>query len=260
MNFPAHIERLKGKGIVTAAAKHNLREIAAEIGVDKNIDPTRMHLNYILRGPDSAEGVAALRVSMLKKAGTKKLRVDAVQALEVLFTWPFPDEDAPRQYFEDCTQWAEQHFQVPVLSSTVHLDESQPHCHLLMLPLKNGRMNGSDLFGPGARLSKHLNSFYKEVGAKYGIVRPPKMAKLTAAARDFVISQVRSVLTAMSGLTDETIDVLLEAHRKQPHALMKHFKIVPPVTASAKTRSFVETMTRKVKPEQPIFSFSGAVS
>jgi len=260
VNFPAHIKRLKGKGIVTAAAKHNLRKIPAEIGVDKHIDPDRMHLNYILRGPDNAEGVAALRSSLLRNAGIKKLRVDAVQALEVLFTWPFPDEEAPRQYFEDCTQWAEQRFQVPVLSSTVHLDESQPHCHVLMLPLVNGRMTGSDLFGMGSRLSQHLNSFYKEVGAKYGIVRPAKAAKLTSAARDFVIAQVRSVLNIMSGLTEETIDVLLEAHQKQPHALMKHFKIVPPVAASTKTRGFVATMTRKVKPERPIFSFTGVAA
>jgi hypothetical protein len=260
MNFPARIDRLKGKGIVTAAAKHNLRKIAAEIGVDKRIDPARMHMNYILRGPDNVEGVAALRADMLKRAGIKKLRTDAVQALEVIFTWPFPEEDAPRQYFEDCTQWAEKHFQVPVLSSIVHLDESEPHCHMLMLPLVNGRMNGSDLFGMGARLSMHLNSYYKDVGAKYGIVRPVKLPKLTLAERDFVITKAKSVLDVMSGLTEETINVLLAAHRKQPHTLMEHFKIVLPPRVAAKTRSFVEMMTRKVKPEQPIFPFTGVVA
>ena len=260
MNFPARIERLKGKGIVTAAAKHNLRKIAAEIGADKRIDPARMHMNYILRGPDKVEEVAALRADMLKQAGIKKLRTDAVQALEVVFTWPFPGEDAPRQYFEDCTQWAEKHFQVPVLSSIVHLDESEPHCHMLMLPLVNGRMNGSDLFGMGARLSMHLNSYYKEVGAKYGIVRPARLPKLTLAERDFVIAKAKSVLNVMSGLTEETINVLLAAHRKQPHALMEHLKIALPPKVAAKTRSFVEMMTRKVKSEQPIFSFTGVVA
>jgi hypothetical protein len=260
VNFPAHIERLKGKGIVTAAAKHNLRKIAAEIGVDQRIDPARIHMNYILRGPDSADGVAALRMSMLKEAGIKKLRADAVQALEVVFTWPFPEEEAPRQYFEGCTQWAEQHFQVPVLSSIVHLDESQPHCHVLMLPLVNGRMNGSDLFGMGARLSMHLNSFYKEVGAKYGIARPTKLPKLTLAEREFVITKAKSVLNVMSGLTEDTVNVLLAAHQKQPHALMEHFKIALPSRVAAKTRSFVEIMTRKVKPEQPAFSFTAVVA
>jgi hypothetical protein len=219
-----------------------------------------MHLNYILRGPDSAEGVAALRKSLLKEAGITKLRADAVQALEVLFTWPFPEKEAPRQYFEDCTQWAERHFQVPVLSSIMHMDESEPHCHLLMLPLVNGRMNGSDLFGKGTHLSMHLNSFYKEVGTKYGIARPVTAPRLTSAAREFVIAQARSVLSIMSGLTEETINVLLDAHRKQPYALMQHFKIALPAKAPTKTRSFVEMMTRKVKPDPPIFSFTGAAA
>jgi len=256
VNFPARLKRLKGKGIVTAAAKHILRKIAAEIGIDKRIDPARMHLNYILRGPDTAEGVAALRNSMLKEAGIKKLRTDAVQALEIVFTWPFPTKAVAPDYFEDCAQWAEAHFQVPVLSSVVHMDESEPHCHFIMLPLVDGRMNGSDLFGTSARLSMHLNSFYQQVGGKYGISRPVKPPKLTSAAREFVLSKVRTVLNEVSGLTEETIEVLLEAHRKQPHALMKHFKILPPASTSAKTRGFVQTMTRVMKPERKAFSFS----
>jgi hypothetical protein len=128
MSFPMAINRLSGQRIITTAAKHNLREIVAEIGADKHIDPTRSADNIVLRGPVTADGVAALRKSLLDAAKLKKkLRVDAVQGLEVLFTWPFPGQECPLQYFEDCTRWAENHFNVPVLSSVVHLDESQPH-------------------------------------------------------------------------------------------------------------------------------------
>lgn len=255
MSFPMTLGRLIGKGIITRAAKHNLREIATEIGADKHIDPARIKDNIILRGAATAEGVTALRKSLLDAAQLKRtLRVDAVQGVEILFTWPFPGQECPPQYFEDCTSWAEVHFQVPVLSSVVHLDESQPHCHVILLPLINGCMNGSDLFGYGVVLRMHLDSFYQHVGATYGITRPLRKPRLTAATRDFIIAHVASTLNAISGLTDETVRVLLEAHRKSPHSLLEHFDVALPKKASAKTRSFKEIFTAKVKPEGPMFS------
>jgi hypothetical protein len=244
MSYPASIKRLKGQGIIRRAAKHNLREIAAEIGVDRRIDAKRIHLNYALRGPDTSEEIVSLRNSLLSDAGIKKLRSDAVEGLEVLFTWPFQDKECPRQYFEDCTQWAAEHFQVPVLSSTVHLDESTPHCHLLMLPLTKGRMIGSALFGTARHLAMHLEAFYREVGPKYGIVRKPAEPKLSPLTRDYVIRTAQNIFNAISGLTEETIEVILEPHRKNPRRLAEHLNIALPVEVPRKLSKFVEMMTR----------------
>jgi hypothetical protein len=244
MSYPASIKRLKGQGIIRRAAKHNLREIAAEIGVDRRIDAKRIHLNYVLRGPDTSEGIVSLRNSMLGDAGIKKLRSDAVEGLEVLFTWPLKDHECPPQYFEDCTRWAAEHFQVPILSSVVHLDESTPHCHLLMLPLSNGRMTGSALFGTARLLAMHLDAFYREVGAKYGIIRRPSEPKLSPLTRDYVIRTAQSLLAAISGLTEETIEIILKPHRKNPLRLAEHLKIALPVEVPRKPSKFVEMMTR----------------
>lgn len=52
-----------------------------------------------------------------------------------------------RTFYEECTRWAESHFGVQVLSSVVHLDEGAPHCHVILLPLVDGRMNGARLYG-----------------------------------------------------------------------------------------------------------------
>lgn len=244
MTYPASIKRLKGQGIIRRAAKHNLREIAAEIGVDKRIDAARICQNYILRGPETSDEVVSLRNQLLSKAGIKKLKNNAVEGLEVLFTWPFPDENCTRQYFEDCTQWAESHFQVPILSSTVHLDESAPHCHVLMLPLVNERMIGSALFGTARHLAMHLDSFYRGVGVKYGIVRKPPEPKLSSIARNYVIRTAQVILNSMSGLTDETVKVLLEAHRKNPLRLAEHLNIALPIEVRAAPSKFIEMMTR----------------
>jgi hypothetical protein len=244
MSYPASIKRLKGQGIIRRAAKHNLREIAAEIGVDRRIDAKRIHLNYVLRGPGASEEIVSLRNSLLRDAGIKKLRSDAVEGLEILFTWPLQDRQCPAQYFEDCTQWAAEHFQVPILSSVVHLDESTPHCHLLMLPLANGRMTGSALFGTARLLAMHLDTFYREVGAKYGIVRKPPEPKLSSFTRDYVIRAAQNIFNAISGLTEETIEMLLEPHRKNPLRLAEHLNIAFPVEVPRTTSKFVEMMTR----------------
>ena len=244
MSYPARIKRLKGQGIIRRAAKHNLREIAAEIGVDRRIDAARICQNYVLRGPGTSEGIVSLRNQLLSEAGIKKLKSNAVEGLEVLFTWPFVDRQCPPQYFEDCTRWAEDHFRVPVLSSTVHLDESTPHCHVLMLPLVNGRMNGSALFGKALQLAMHLDAFYRVVGAKYGIVRKPAGPKLSSAPRNYLIHTAQTILSSTSGLTDKILEVLLEPHRKNPFPLAEQLNITLPVESRPEPSKFVEMMTR----------------
>src|SRR5207245_6185490 len=52
----------------------------------------------------------------------------------------------------DSLAWIEVYFAVPVLSAVVHVDEAAPHMHVLLLPLLNGRMQGSDLVGSRSRL------------------------------------------------------------------------------------------------------------
>lgn len=136
-----------------------MRELVAEMGADSHIDPARIQDNFILRGPDNAADVVQLANSLQDTAGVTKLRKTAVRALELMFTLPTDTAIDTREYFERATCWAEKHFAVPVLSSIVHLDESAPHCHVLLLPLVNGKMNGSDLHGGKAKLWAMQASF-----------------------------------------------------------------------------------------------------
>jgi hypothetical protein len=49
------IKKLKGGGIITAAARHNKREIQAEMGATGSIDPTRSHLSKAMFIYDRAQ-------------------------------------------------------------------------------------------------------------------------------------------------------------------------------------------------------------
>ena len=55
------VKKLKGGGIVLAAARHTLREIQAELGAGGTIDPTRMGMNVVMHGPGDAADVRVLR-------------------------------------------------------------------------------------------------------------------------------------------------------------------------------------------------------
>lgn len=174
------IKKLRSKNIIHIAAKHNLRELQAEIGGDGHIDPARTPGNYVLRGEHTAAGVAATAHELL--AGLS-LRKDAVRALEIVFSVR-PDSGLDcRQYFEDSVAWAERHYRCPTLSATVHLDESAPHCHVLILPLVEGRMIGSSLFGNRATLQALQSEFYAQVGQRYGLARQNAPKRLGAALR-----------------------------------------------------------------------------
>lgn len=242
------IKRLYGAGIVRVAAKHNLREIAAEIGADGHIDPARIANNIILRGATTAEGVAKSAKTMMDAAGAIKFRKTSVMALELLFTLPAATTINHRQYFEQATTWAEVHFGVPVLSAVVHLDEGAPHCHVLLLPLVNGRMGGSDLHGGKAKLWAMQTDFHDQVGALYGLVRQTPQKQHSAAVRGAAMELARDCLQANSALTDAVIDALLRPHVKDPAALLSVLGITMPAS-KAKNKSFAAIMTAPCKPE-----------
>jgi hypothetical protein len=248
-NYALAIKRLYGAGVVRVAAKHNLREIAAEIGADSHIDPARVADNITLRGPHTAEEVAQLARSLMEAAGVIKCRKTAVMALELLFTLPAGTALDPRTYFEQATSWPERHFGVPVVRCVVHLDEGAPRAHALLLPLVDGRMGGSDLHGGKAKLWTMQTSFHEEVGAAHGLARQAPQKRVSAPARTAAIELARGVLQAHSALTDAIVDALLVPHAKDPAPLLLALGIPMPAARKKRTPSFAAIMTAPCAPE-----------
>ena len=50
-------------------------------------------------------------------------------------------------YFPGVIEWLEDYLGCQIISAVVHLDEGAPHMHVVVLPLRNGRMMGSALVG-----------------------------------------------------------------------------------------------------------------
>jgi len=157
------LKKLTGKDIVRIAARHNLREIQAEIGANGHIDHTRIGLNRILAGAATAAEVAAYAERLLADAGVGALRRDAVRGVEVVISLPPTSTVNQEAFFADSLAWVREFFKVPVLSAAIHHDEGAPHCHVVLLPLVDGRMAGSDLVGNRTRLQAIQAGFFEQV-------------------------------------------------------------------------------------------------
>jgi hypothetical protein len=253
------IKKLTGKSIITLAAKHNLRELQAELGADSHIEHQRIKLNRVLAGPGSAEGVAMVAQSLMDEAGIKALRKDAVRGLEIIFSLPPKSGIQEADFFSEALIWAGQYFAAPVISAVVHNDEAAPHCHVLILPLINGRMVGSDLMGNKPKLKTLQADFHAQVARRYGLERQHQAKRLSATVRRRVAEQVLLAIEAKPSCIfgPGVKSVLLDLFAQDPEPIMQALGIPMPVTVDRK-KTFVGIMTKPCKPETTLIGFGGS--
>lgn len=181
------------------AARHNRRKIQAELGARSHIEVGRTCLNETLMGPDTPEAVVALALALLTDAGVvvPKLRKDYTQAIEMLFSLAPDSTVNTGDYFRRCVAWAAEHFGAAnILSADIHRDEASPHCHILILPMAEGRHRGSALI-TRPKLAKLRESFAKDVARAFGLKAPP--GRIAGALRE---QAVRRVLERLESTQD----------------------------------------------------------
>ena len=216
------VKKLKGSGIIKSAARHNKREIQAELGADSHIDPARTCLNETLQGAATPDDVAQLAKDLMRDAGIGKLRKDAVMGLELVFSLPpmhgFAGQDNDRTYFNDCARWAGAYFggAQNILSVDIHRDEAAPHCHVLMLPLLDNRMDGSNMLGGKQKLQAMQKHFHESVASRYGLKKAP--ARLSGdtkqAAAKAILQRLRE--TSDTVLTSQVWALWRDAVERDP--------------------------------------------
>lgn len=242
MSYYLNVERRHGNQVVRLAADHNTRERVTDA---THIDAARTAHNFTLRGPSSAEAIARLARTLMAAAQVGPLRKDAVTMLDALFCLPADSTIDVRAYFAACVAWAEQHFAVPVLSAIVHLDEGAPHCHLLLLPLREGRMVGSSLYGNRAKLAARQAEFYRAVAQPHGLPRQAVQPRLSAGRRAELLATLAAHLAAHPA-TPEQLGFMLRANGDLA-AVFEHLGLTPP-PARPRPSSFIEIMTKPQKP------------
>lgn len=188
------VGKLKGPRHVRDAVAHNRRAIQAERGAESHIDAARSHLNECLAGSGSPEDVQTRAKLMMEAAGVRKLRKDAVRALEFIVSLAPGQCASPRELFVDALRWLAKRFggDANILAADIHHDESAPHMHVLVLPLLNGRMVGSDAIGGRSQLRAMQNEFFDEVAKPYGLRQ--HQARMVGATKAAVTAAVLAEL------------------------------------------------------------------
>jgi Plasmid recombination enzyme len=230
------------KGGVLATMKHNKRtKINGE-----HIDVARTPLNYCLTDPATPEAISLHAKVQMLKAGIEKPRKNCVLAVEILFSLPIERHAIDtRPFFYDCFQWTLKNFACELLSFDVHLDESAPHAHAVILPIVEGKMQGDKVKGDRPNVLRLNDSFYVEVANRYGLSKPD-CKRLSSKDRQSIERQVLTRLKGDSVMLSCVWACVRDAIHKDPMPWAQMLSIVPDKTLH-KAKSFVDHKRSKGK-------------
>src|SRR5699024_4320239 len=145
-----HMQKIKSpamKGIQF----HHQRERESKTNPD--IDNERTHENYDFvndKNIDFNERVKEIIES--QKTGTRKTRKDAVLVNELLITSDegffkkMSNNERDRFFEESHKLFSERYGKQNIAYARVHLDEKTPHMHLGVVPMRDGRLQGKNVF------------------------------------------------------------------------------------------------------------------
>ena len=81
------------------------------------------------------------------------------------------DEYEQNRFFRDCANFfIDRYGRKNIISAVVHNDETTPHMHLNLIPIKDGRLCAKDLLNRN-ELSKLQTEFHEKVGKRWGLMR-----------------------------------------------------------------------------------------
>lgn len=130
---------------------HNQRE--RESKTNPNIDSERSELNYDLVNQEKINYTKHVNeIIESQKTDTRNIRKDAVMVNELLVTsdrgfFDRLDPDEQKRYFEESFKlFSERYGEKNIAYATVHLDEKTPHLHVGVVPMKDGKLQGKNVF------------------------------------------------------------------------------------------------------------------
>jgi hypothetical protein len=189
-----NLAKIKGLSKLNAAVRHNHRAWAGTKQNLDHVDPDRTHLNTLLRGAELPAEVLELRKARMATL-SKTVRKDAVLAIELMVNLPAGLPIDEGHFFRTSVSWMAQRFGADnIVSAVVHNDESAPHLHALVVPIKDGSLTGSSMLGYGAGFRALLRNFQTQVAASYGLIvhQPIAGAAERRAAAAAVFQKLRA--------------------------------------------------------------------
>ncbi|MDD6072214.1 MAG: MobV family relaxase [Clostridiales bacterium] len=174
-----HINKIKTFGTLTSKYKHNYR-IADVKNADKELESHNEETFKLPNGKTYTD-VCKARIAEIEKSTGRKIRKDAVLALEIITTFSrsaLIDVDEWKKVNE---KWLKETFnKAPdgksnVISMVYHADEAgNIHCHSLIIPINNTGHLSSTSFMNGSKTMRELQDSYAHAMETVGLERGQK--------------------------------------------------------------------------------------
>lgn len=130
---------------------HNQRE--RESKTNSDIDKERSHENYDFVNDENIDYNERVKeIIESQKTGTRKTRKDAVLVNELLVTsdryfFERLDPAEQKRFFEESFKlFSERYGEQNIAYATVHNDEKTPHLHIGIVPMRDGKLQGKNVF------------------------------------------------------------------------------------------------------------------
>ena len=181
----------------------------------------------------------------------KRIRRDAVLAIEAVFSIPANRTDIRIEtFFQDCLLWlTEQMSPANVLTADVHLDEANPHMHVILSCVTPTKLIGSWLKGNNEKYRERNEDFFNKVACRYGLSLPP--SKLYKADR------VSLAKVSISKIESDGDPMTKSPHYPLIRSIIQENPVpfatnlgIPIQTTGKKLRTVVQIMTSKGKGSQ----------
>ena len=157
------MEKLKSSSDVCNILKEQHRSEDYE---SERADPEKSYLNSY---SDNFENTFEKFQNLLPK----KRRKNAVVGLNFLVTTSeeFENPEDEKKYYEEARNFISKNFG-EVVGWAIHRDETSTHMQAVTIPLVEGKLNARELVGGAKnRMREFQNSFFKEVGKPFGLLR-----------------------------------------------------------------------------------------
>lgn len=179
-----------------STGEHNLREYTPY-----NCDPDKQNLNKDIvalpkrlnERPISYQEAIKQSIAQAQAKGTMgKVRKNAVYGFEIVLgftpkdgkTWQdIINENRLEEWCEDNKKWLEEKFGKENLKHLVlHMDETNPHLHALIVPInEKGRLSAKSFINGPKDCSLIQTEYAQKVGAKYGLLRGVPKSKICSS-------------------------------------------------------------------------------
>ena len=151
--------KVKGASGGAGAYLHNERKKEhSNTNPDINFDLSRTNYSHGIYDENKTYNQRCEERIQQGYTGKRAVRKDAVKMLEFLVA-PSDnslDLDTSKAFLNDAYEWLCDRFgRENIIADTVHLDETTPHMHVVVVPLtKDGRLSAKDFTGTSVKLQK----------------------------------------------------------------------------------------------------------